>query len=103
MVSALNPTLLKCPRCSSQMKLHVPGWGRVIVFIVTCLVLQIAIPRGLPPGADLAACFPLAFACDLACMRLYHVWWRRRHPQRCDGSTGHATPHRGQPAPGRAA
>lgn len=87
-----NPVLAKCPACDAKMTRRPSGWRWVAGdWILWIVFLALALPTGIPLLVGIVLIFTLAAAWNTARDRLYHSYWKWRHPLRCE-TGGHASP-----------
>lgn len=87
-----NRRVAKCPACGSVCWRSPRGWlwwADLVPWIVFC---QLVVWAPHPPYLlGLVLVFALSMPWNAAVRRLYHGWWFRRHPLRCQGP-GHLAP-----------
>lgn len=89
-----GPVMLKCSSCGSRMYRNLPPWWYRASWIPWFAIAFTALAP-IFQSTNLAIFFglglPVCVAWVVAERRVYHWWWMRWHPTRCQGA-GHAEP-----------
>lgn len=91
-IPAPNPILLKCSACGSKLHMRPVGWWRFLDLWAWQIGGWVLVWRLNPPF--LIGCLlvlVLVFPWNMAKDRLWHAYWLRKHPLRCQGG-GHIAP-----------